>query len=260
MKLSRFWPIIAIIIAVTATIALFNLFSNFHPIMSDKINLTTSDNVKIAADFYKAEQPEGWLILIHMMPSTKESWREFAEAVQKQGYESLAIDLRGHGDSLLMRTEIKLDYRRFSDEEHQKSILDLKAAVDYLVKNRKATPEKIAFIGASIGANLVLQFINKNPEFKKAVLLSPGLDYRGIKTLPLIREIKNDQSILFATSKDDGNNAEENRQLYDAAPAKINKHLIVYEGGGHGTNMFNNTEELNLTETIKKFLENGTIY
>lgn len=255
MKLSRFWPIIAIVIAVAATVALFNLFSSSHPKMSDKINLTTSDNVKIAADFYKVEQPKGWLILIHMMPATKESWREFAEAIQKQGYESLAIDLRGHGKS----EGGPAGYQSFTDQQHQDSIYDLEAAWKFL-KSQAVSSEKTALIGASIGANLALKFIVQNPEFKKAVLLSSGLNYRGISTLPLVKNLKNNQSVLFVTSKDDGNNAEENRQLYEAAPAKINKHLIVYERGGHGTNMFNNMEELNLTETIKKFLENGTIY
>jgi predicted alpha/beta superfamily hydrolase len=35
-------------------------------------------------------------------------------------------------------------------------------------------------IGASIGANLSFQFLSENPQVKAIVLLSPGLNYRGV--------------------------------------------------------------------------------
>ena len=42
----------------------------------NKIFLSTKDNIKIAADLYEVENPAGWLVLVHMMPATKESWTE----------------------------------------------------------------------------------------------------------------------------------------------------------------------------------------
>ena len=131
----------------------------------EKETLITEDNVKIAANLYTVPASAGWIVMSHMMPATKESWDSFAEALQNLGYESIAIDLRGHGES-----EGGPDgYRSFSDAEQQKKILDLEAAVDYLVQKRKATPEKIVLIGASIGANLSLQYLSQHPEFKKAI-------------------------------------------------------------------------------------------
>lgn len=221
---------------------------------TEKINLITSDNIKIAYDLYEVKNPKGWLLLAHMMPATKESWNEFAEEMRNFGYESLAIDLRGHGKS----EDGPDGFAKFTDAEHQASIKDLEAGWEFL-KSRGATPEKTALIGASIGANLSLQFAAENPDFRKVVLLSAGLNYRGIKTKPLAQKLKESQSALFATSKDDGDNAEENRELYDSAPSEMNKHLIIYEKGGHGTSIFQNKEELDLTGAIKKFLEYGRI-
>lgn len=215
--------------------------------------LKTTDNVQIAYSLYPVEGPRGWLILAHMMPATKESWRDFANELQKHGYESLAIDLRGHGES----DGGSSGYQKFSDAEHQASIRDLEAAWEFL-KSRGATPDKTSLIGASIGANLSLQFLTENPEFKKAVLLSPGLNYRGLKTEQLVKKLSQNQSVVFATSQDDGNNAEENQQLYQVAASK-NKHLIVFEAGGHGTNMFKAKNEYDLTEVIIKFLDHGSI-
>lgn len=244
--------ILAVAFAV-GSVVVINWFQNKNSVNMEKINLIASDNKKIAANLFKAENPKGWLLLAHMMPVAKESWNEFAREMQKFGYESIAIDLRGHGESQGGPD----GYQKFSDVEHQASIKDLEAAWEFL-KSASATSDKTSLIGASIGANLSLEFLAENPDIKKAVLLSPGLDYRGLKTESLIKKLKKDQSLVFATSKDDGNNAEENQKLYNLAPV-VNKHLIIFEKGGHGTIMFLAKEELDLTGAILNFLERGSI-
>jgi alpha-beta hydrolase superfamily lysophospholipase len=201
--------------------------------------LKTSDNVKIAYDWYPVEKPKGYLALVHMMPAVKESWKYFAGAAQKVGLAGIAIDLRGHGQS----DGGPNSYQKFSDREHQKSILDLQAAVDYL-KNQGAVPEQIIFVGASIGANLSLWYLADHPEFKTAVLLSAGLNYRGIKTEPLVKKLQNSQKIMLVSARDDGGNAEMNEQLAGLIPADVKKELIVYESGGHGTALLQAQPEL----------------
>lgn len=218
-----------------------------------KIFLTAKDGVKIAANLYPAESPVGWIIFSHMMPTEKESWSDLAARFQDAGYESVAIDLRGHGESV----SAKLDYRNFSDAEHQKSVLDLEAAVEFLIKERKATVAQISFLGASIGANLSLQYISGHPEFKTAVLLSPGLDYRGIKTEFLAKNLKTGQKVFFISAKDDvrsggNNNTEENQKLYDLIPIGAEKKIQIYETGGHGTDILETQPEL--VELIKNFI------
>lgn len=223
----------------------------------NKVFLKTSDNIKIAADFYAVEKPVGWLVLTHMMPATKESYKNLAIEAQKNGYESIVIDLRGHGES----DGGPEGFLNFSDEEHQKSIFDLKATVDYLIKNKKATPEKISFIGASIGANLSLQYIvnpfrqltNNGSEFKTAVLLSPGLNYRGLKTEPLVKKLRVGQKTFFISAQDDDNNSEQNQLLFEKTPDNINKKIKIYETGGHGTDILKNQPEL--TKIIFEFLK-----
>ena len=158
-----------------------------------KIHLTAKDGIKIIADVYEKNNAIGWLVLVHMMPATKESWQDFAPEAQEAGYGSIAIDLRGHGES----DGGPDGFLKFSDKEHQNSIFDLEAGVKYLIEEKKAIAEKIYFIGVSIGANLALQYIAENQEFRKAVLLSAGLDYRGIKTEPLVKNLKAGQKVYF---------------------------------------------------------------
>ena len=232
-----------------------------------KIFLTTKDGLKIAANLYPSEQPTGWIVFSHMMPAAKESWNDLAELFKGAGYESVAVDLRGHGESvsgLMARSRLDsqgetlpfLNYRNFSDAEHQKSIFDLEAAADFLIKERKAAAGKISFVGASIGANLSLQYISEHPEFKTAVLLSPGLDYRGVKTEPLAKNLKAGQRVFFVSAKDDvrsgGDNAEENQKLYDLTPTGVGKQIKIYETGGHGMDILKSHPDL--AELIKDFI------
>lgn len=241
-----------LIVSIVLLIILINQLTTLNNI--EKVNILSTDGKKISGNFYSVPAPKGWLILIHMMPATKESWDSFAKSMQELGYASLAIDLRGHGES----TGGPDGYKNFTDIQHQASIYDLDAGWSFL-KLRRAIPEKTALIGASIGANLALEFIaERNIGVGKAVLLSAGTDYRGIKTEPLVKKLKNGQSVIFVTSKDDDDNAKENRILYDLAPKNINKHLITYDNGGHGTDILQATE-YNLPASILKFLENGSI-
>lgn len=220
----------------------------------EKINLLSSDGQKIAANFYDAPEARGWLLLTHMMPATKESWNIFAEEMQKNGYSSIAIDLRGHGESQGGPN----GYKQFSDADHQAGIHDLESAWNFL-KSRGATPEKTAVIGSSIGANLSMQFLSANPEVAKGIFLSAGLNYRGVATEEITKKLSVNQSVILASSKDDDGNAEENQLLYKALPEEMKKRLIIFEHGGHGNNIFSAADEEDFTDIIKKFLEHGSV-
>ncbi len=214
-----------------------------EPVM-EKVFFKTSDNKQITADYFRVDkskypEPNGWLVLTHMMPATKESWNALAKIFQDLGYESLAVDLRGHGES----EEGPDGFLNFPDSEHQKSIYDLEAAIEFLrAKGGKAG--KISFIGASIGANLSLQYISEHQEFETAVLLSPGFNYRGIKTESMAKKLKSGQKVFFISSVDDGVNSVEVNQLFSEAPQDVKKEIKIYEFGGHGTDILKNQPEL----------------
>ena len=223
----------------------------------EKTDLVSQDGKNLSAFYYPASNSRGWVIFTHMMPATKESWDDLAEILQDAGYNGLALDLRGHGES-----EGGPDgYKNFTDTEHQAGIKDLDAAWRFL-KEKGAVPEKTAVIGASIGANLAFQFLTLHPEIKKGVFLSAG-NYKGLDSASLVKKLASDQGLVFAASKQDirsaGNNAEQNQQYYNLASQVKNRHLILFDGAGHGTELFQLKEELDLAGVIKQFLENGSI-
>lgn len=217
--------------------------------MAKPIKLKTSDGIEISGDFWPAgtqNAPAG--ILLHMMPATKESWKDFARKLNQEGFQCLAIDLRGHGES-----ENGPDgFRDFTEEEHQQSIKDAETATEFFVS--KGVPmEKIFLAGASIGANLCLQFQSMHPEIRASILLSPGLNYKGIETEAMVKKLKDNQSLfLIAGGGNDEYSTETVNKLYNLAQS-LNKELKIFENAGHGTSIF--YEEPSLIDEVINWLK-----
>lgn len=203
-----------------------------------KIHLITSDHIKIFG-IYRNQQHVQAAILLHMMPATKESWDTFAVALDSVGYASLAIDERGHGESTMNGI---LDYHAFSEQQQQDKIYDVEAAFAYL--QAKGFEEKnIIIVGASIGANLGIQFLATHPKVQTAIALSPGLNYRGVKTDEFIQQLHFGQRvILVASDDDDRDSAESCRTLHNLNSTQTI--LIAKINLGHGTTMFENDPKL----------------
>ena len=152
--------------------------------MGQRINFVTDDGVHIAADWTTAPTTIGAAILVHMLPSTKESWGSFQQQLARRGIASLAIDLRGHGDSRTTDDGRTLDYRAFSDQDQRLSIQDLIAAYEW-IRGRGIDQGRIAAVGASIGANLALRLLAEEPTMPCALLLSPAISYHGVEVMDI---------------------------------------------------------------------------
>lgn len=202
----------------------------------ETVTITTKDGVQIVGDYYPAGAENApAVLLLHMMPSTRKSWVDFSEKLNEVGMSALAIDLRGHGDSLNKSDGTYLNYKNFSNAEHQWSMYDVEAAVDFL---KQKGAEKIFVIGASIGANLALQYAAEHSDIRAAVLLSPGLDYRGILTADLPPQLRAGQAAYYAASSEDSYSADSVRTLYQKTPEAVKKEEKIFDNAGHGTDMF----------------------
>jgi len=207
--------------------------------MSEKISFKTDDGITIVGDFYPVESAKAFVLLLHMMPATKETWKEFASALSGRGIASLAIDERGHGES----TEGgKLNHHEFTDQEQQMKIHDVRGALAWLA-DKGASDSNTVVVGGSIGANLTIKIMGDRPEIKTGVALSPGLNYRGVKTDKLIKRIADDQKILLVASDDDTHRAFEGiKALHELRPDVTEK--IEEKKIGHANDMLDAKPEL----------------
>ena len=201
----------------------------------EKITFKTEDGVEITGNYFKpGKEHSPVFLLLHMMPSTKESWNLFASLLQEKGFAVLAIDLRGHGGST-DKNGTKLDYKEFKDAQHRESMKDIAAAKDFLASKKEIDISRMAIAGASIGANLALWQASIDKDVRLLVLLSAGLNYRGIQTAQLAPGFQGPVYIL-ASEGDTTNAAQNSRKLFEIFPG--DKKLEIIQGDSHGTNMF----------------------
>ncbi|GIW65790.1 MAG: hypothetical protein KatS3mg094_309 [Candidatus Parcubacteria bacterium] len=203
-----------------------------------KISIFTDDGVEIVGDYYYLPGSKFVGILIHMMPADRKSMKTLAKILNKNGYSAVAIDLRGHGESINSSVG-KLNYKNFSDEEHQNSIFDIKAVSNFLTK--EGFDLKYQFlIGASIGANLSLQFISQHKDIKAAILISPGKNYRGLIIDNFLDKNLEDKILIIFSKQDiQSYTSLDTFNLITPSATKV-----VYDDNLHGTYIFDKHPDL----------------
>lgn len=215
-----------------------------------KITFKTPDNVDIVGQYYAPvhDSTKG-ILCLHMMPLTKESWDELACLLSGTGWHVLAIDERGHGESTQQGSQ-HLDYTTFTDQQQQDKRLDVNSSLAWLQRKGVHLSE-CTVIGASIGANLALDALVRFPELKSAVLLSPGLDYRGIKTDKLADKLSAHQKVLLLASQDDDYSFQTIQQLDTLM--HIPHEVWKFSNLGHGNTM--TITDPNLNKRIHLWVE-----
>lgn len=200
----------------------------------NQVTFTTDDGWEIYGSYYvSGAEHAPCVLLLHMMPADRHSYDNFAPKLAGAGYDVLSIDLRGHGESLYKHGD-KRSFEDFSDVEHQESVGDIEAARAFLVE-KGADTTRMAIVGASIGANLALVYAAGDEGVKTVVLLSPGLDYRGVETATAM-EAYGERPALIVASDEDEYSAESCRELKDIAGERAE--LKIYEDSAHGTDIF----------------------
>ncbi len=189
--------------------------------------LNTIDDARIAYSYIDAYTDKA-VILLHQFRRDHRSYDEFAKELSLAGISSIAIDLRGHGES-------SGKYPEFSDSDFVSMKNDCLAAKKFLSEKNKRS---IFIIGASIGANTAINFAAENPEVKGIILLSPGLTYHWIdveKTASAVR-----CRALIYVSQDDDYSFASSGKIYDLIESEKSKK--IFSGSAHGTDMFLGTD------------------
>lgn len=204
------------------------------------ITLTASDDVTIAATYYPVDQPRGWVVYSHMMPSDRTSFVPLATRLSRAGYAGIAIDLRGHGQSQGGPDT----YLQFSDAQHQASVRDIEAAVNFLVQ-QGANASDVVLVGASIGANLSLVYGAQHSS--AVVALSPGLSYHGVDALAVTDSYQEKGSVLLVGSSNDPNVVGDDAQIraLDSAMSEgVVSDVLISEVPYHGTDILVHDESV----------------
>ncbi len=194
--------------------------------LEEEVLIPAAEGLEVAGAFRTgdaASQRPG-VLLLHMVGGRRGDWNPLAEALAEGGYAVLAVDLRGHGD-----TGGGTDWAEAPE--------DIPLLLDYLVNRPEVDPERIAIVGASIGANLALVTAAGEPTVGAIVLLSPGLDYYGIQTEEAMASYGERPALILA--------AESDAYAFDSsqklAETGAGAELQAYPGPMHGTQLLYDT-------------------
>jgi len=157
-----------------------------------RVSFPSGDGVVIAGEFHEAaSHPAPAVLLVHMLSRTHADWGGLPERVRDAGITALAIDLRGHGQS------------SGSPQDLQAMVGDVRAAALWLSTRPNVRGDQIAIVGASLGASLALLAAVNVPQVRAIALLSPSLDYRGLRTDNSLIKRLGSRSIWLAASDQD---------------------------------------------------------
>ncbi len=131
-----------------------NECSNGHinaPPNTEILTLTTSDGLSLHAElrFPGGPGPHPAVLLVHQFTQNLGQWDAYLDSLHAQGLATLAIDLRGHGDSDPYEGNF---FDMLTDPEA--APVDVISAIDYLQNDERIDNAFVGMVGTSIGANL----------------------------------------------------------------------------------------------------------
>ncbi len=122
-----------------------------------------------------------------MLGRSKEDWQSVAQRLAEANISSLAIDLPGAslpGDAAALVAW------------HT----DVRAAVEHL--SGRPDVRVVGVAGASLGANLAVLAAAADPRVRSLALVSPSLDYRGVRIEAPMRQYGGRPALLIASLRD----------------------------------------------------------
>jgi len=188
---------------------------------AQRVTLRTDDGIILTATWYEPPGRGPAVILVHMLHRSRRDFDALASRLASEGIGALALDLRGHGDS---QGSIGTDFAPM--------VADVKAARRFLI-GRSDVSGKIGLLGASLGANLVALAAADDPGVASLALLSPSLDYRGLRIETAMRKFGS-RPVLMVVSDDD---PYASRSAHDLEKGTRGREILSLTGAGHGSTM-----------------------
>ena len=189
---------------------------------AQRVTLHSDDGVTLAAAWYEpSTRPAPAVILVHMLQKSRRDWDPLATRLSSEGIAVLALDLRGHGES------------QGSAQDHNAMVQDVRAARRFAASRPEVTPAKIGLAGASFGATLAALVAAEDASVTAVVLLSPTLEYRGMRIDGALRKY-GARPLLLVASDDDGYAM---RTVKELQKAGAGRETIVLNRAGNGTSM-----------------------
>lgn len=128
------------------------------------VSIEATDGWALVGDLYVVDRANPTVLLLHQLYTTRASWNMILPALLDAGYNVLAVDVRGHGDT-------------GGGINWPQAVQDVQTWLDWLRGGVGVRPDAISTMGASMGSSLALLGCANDPACRTAVAISPGWNY-----------------------------------------------------------------------------------
>ena len=180
------------------------------PQMEDR-ELVTADELKLKISYYKSSLGEEApvVILLHGKKGSRQQWKELAADLQTKGdFAVVAVDLRGHGESLLPK---KSEQLKKSDYQAMVA-MDMEAVKEFLLEEhgkKRLNVNKLGIVACDFSASVALLYAEldwekipyddsptdadrtpRGQDVQALVLVSPEANTPGLVTHKAVMAVK----------------------------------------------------------------------
>ncbi len=184
------------------------------------VTIHTADGRSVNALLFDADaHPAAAVVLVPMYGRTKEDWQAVGQRLSEANVTALALDLPAIGAP---------------DDQRAVSTwtADVRAAIDLLAAMPDVRASAIGVLGASHGATIAALEAGGDTRVRALALVSPSLDYRGLRIESAMRQYGKRPALLVASSHDPYA-ARSSRELAKDAPGP--RELQMSDVTAHGT-------------------------
>ena len=202
-----------------------------------RVEYTTSDGVVIIGDYWipkDANTPAPAVILLHMYRSDRSAWRPLVSVLEDAGFAIMAIDLRGHGESI--KPEDRKLEKRVRDRDpvlFRAMHRDVFGAYRWLQQRPEVDLSRLAIVGASVGCSVALDYAVRDKSVDTIVLMTPGEKYLGVDSIEDIKEYGRRPVLMLTSEEERSQGTQVLSELAKQAELKT-----YTKSGIHGTRMF----------------------
>jgi dienelactone hydrolase len=149
-----------------------------------RVTFRAADGATLSGAYYEpSRRPAPGILLLHMLRRSHTDWDAAAAQLSDAGFAVLAPDFRSGDDVAALAG-------------------DVRAAKAFLRERPEVIGTDLGIAGASIGANLALVDAADDPGVMSLALLSPGLDYKGVRTEAAMKKYGGRSALLIGSTKD----------------------------------------------------------
>ncbi len=194
------------------------------PVAPQVVTAEAEDGLTLVADFYLVDPARPTVLLLHELYTTRTSWEPLLRPLLGSGYNVLAVDVRGYG-----QTRGSIHWRR--------ALGDTVTWMTWLREVGGVRPDAISTMGSSMGSTLAIVGCAEDELCRSAIAISPGWNYYNISLADHLAL----KPVLVIYAERDRWPALGIDQMREAAPDTLA--VQVYEGNAHGMDLVNDALE-----------------